>query len=147
MEKLYIKDNILHIDDGKQYYVIELDAMDLVSTDCFVISIKLYNGKQAILHLDRDKHVEEFDALSKLLTEHNNFYQCSGAVVINLQALNDVWLDETPNKFGYYSIKLKFGERVAGIISKNLEGQIKATNEIIEAKQYYDKSRMAVEVN
>ena len=145
MEKLYIKDDVLHIDDGKKYYLIELGVIDLVSTDCFVISIKLNNGKQAFLHLENHHSGEEFDALAKILTEYSNFYQCSGAVVINLQTLNDIWLEEKPNQFGYYSIKLKFGERVAGVISKNLEGQIQTKNDIIEAKECFDATKLNIE--
>ena len=60
MEKLEIKDNILHIDDGQKYYQITLNAIDIACTDGFVINLKLYDGKQAFLHPENKESREEF---------------------------------------------------------------------------------------
>ena len=147
MKKLYIKDDVLHIDDGQHYYVIELDAIDLVTTDCCNISIKLYNGKQAILHLKADGNLEEFDALTMMLVHRLNFYQSSGCVVVNLENLQDASMEDVPNEEGYYGLKFKFRERQTRIFSKNLEGQLETKDDILEAKQCYDKTMKSTQVD
>jgi hypothetical protein len=48
-------------------------------------------------------------------------------------------LDEQPNETGYYSLKLKFKRMRGGVASKNLKGQKRTFEAIIEAKHNYDE--------
>lgn len=139
MEKLEIKDNILHIDDGRKYYQITLNAIDIACTDGFVINLKLYDGKQAFLHPENKESREKFNTLVELLTEHNNFYQCDGYIVINLENLQEVNLHEEKNSWGYFNLDMKFELMKGGLASKNLEGLKMTKEDILQAKQNYDE--------
>ena len=138
MKKLEIKDNVLIIDDGQKCFNIELGAIDIACTDGYVINLKLFDGRQAFLHPENKQSREEFNTLVELLTEHNNFYQCGGYMVINLQNLKEVTLHEEPNFWGYYDLNMRFERIKGGLASKDLETQRKTQEEILQAKQNYD---------
>lgn len=138
MKKLEIKENVLIIDDGQKCFNIELGAIDIACTDGCVINLKLYDGRQAFLHPENKQSREEFNILVELLTEYNNFYQCDGFMVINLDTLQEVILDETPNSWGYYDLNMRFERMKGGLASKDLEKQRKTQEDILQAKQNYD---------
>ena len=138
MEKLEIKDNVLIIDDGQKCWNAELDAIDIACTDGFVINLKFSNGKQAFLHPKNKESREEFDTLVKLLTQYNNFYQCDGYMVINLENLQELTLKEEKNSWGYYDLNMRFKRMKGGLASRSLEGLKKTQEEIFTAKQNYD---------
>ena len=139
MKKLEIKDYVLHIDDGQKYFQAELGAIDIACTDGFVINLKFSNGNQAFLHPENKKSTEEFDALVNLLTKENNFYQCDGFMVINLENLQETELKEEKNSWGYYDLNMRFRKMKGGLASKDLEKQRKTQEEILNAKQNYDE--------
>jgi len=139
VEKLEIKNNVLIIDDGQKCWNAELEAIDIACTDGFVINLKFSNGKQAFLHPENKQNYEEFDALVKLLTQHSNFYQCAGFMVINLENLQESTLQEEKNSWGYYNLNMIFKRMKGGLASKNLEGLKKTQEEILQAKQNYDE--------
>ena len=139
MEKLEIKDDILHIDDGQKCWSAELEAIDIACTDGYVINLKFSNGNQAFLHSEINQGIEDFNQLVKFLTQYNNFYQCDGYMVINLENLQEIELKEEKNSWGYYDLNMRFGKMKGGLASKNLEGQRKTQEEIIEAKRNYDE--------
>lgn len=138
MEKLEIKDNVLIIDDGQTCWNAELDAIDIACTDGFVINLKFCNGKQAFLHPENKESREEFNALVNLLTQYDNFYQCDGYMVINLENLQELTLDEEKNSWGYYDLVMRFKQMKGGLASRSLEGLRKTQEEILQAKQNYD---------
>ncbi len=139
MQKLEIKDNVLIIDDGQKCFNIELGAIDIACTDGFVINLKLYDGRQAFLHPENKQSREEFDTLVELLTQYNNFYQCDGFMVINLENLQELTLEEKPNSWGYYDLNMRFRRMKGGLASKNLEKQRETMEDILQAKQNYDE--------
>jgi len=102
MERLEIKSDILYIADNQQEYQMTLSAIDIACTDGYVINLKLYDGSQAYLHPDYEFVKEDFNKLAKLLTQHLNFYQCDGYMVINLETLQELELIEikTNHQFG-----------------------------------------------
>lgn len=140
MEKMFIKDYNLHIGDKQKDYVIDMGLIDVVCTECFTINLKFDNGKQAYLHLEDIHSDEEFNQLAEKLCKFANFYRISSAVIINLENLCEAELDEQPNETGYYSLKLRFKRMRGGVASKNLEGQKRALEEILEAKRNYDET-------
>jgi len=139
MEKLEIKDNVLIIDDGQTCWNAELGAIDIACTDGFLINLKFSNGQQAFLHPENKQSHEEFDALVNLLTQYDNFYQCDGYMVINLENLQELTLDEEKNSWGYYDLNMIFKQMKGGLASRSLEGLRKTQEEILQAKQNYDE--------
>lgn len=139
MKKLEITNDVLIIDDGQKCWNAELGAIDIACTDGFVINLKFANGNQAFLHPENKQNHEEFDALVELLTQRNNFYQCDGYMVINLDNLQEVKLNESKNNWGYYNLYMHFGYMKGGLASKNLEGLKQTQEEILQAKQNYEE--------
>lgn len=139
MEKMFIKDYTLHIGDKQKDYVIDMDLIDIVCTESFTINLKFDNGQQAYLHLEDVKSKEEFNQLAEKLCKFANFYRISDCVIINLENLCEADLDEQPTESGYYSLDLKFKRMRGGVASKNLEGQKRTLEEIVEAKRNYDE--------
>ena len=139
MEKLEIKDNVLIIDDGQKCWSAELEAIDIACTDGYVINLKFSNGNQAFLHSEINQGKEDFNQLVKLLTQYCNFYQCDGYMVINLENLQETELKEEKNSWGYYDLNMRFKRMKGGLTSKDLEGQRKTQQDILEAKRNYDE--------
>lgn len=139
MKKLEIKNDVLIIDDGQKCWNAELGAIDIACTDGFVINLKFANGNQAFLHPENKQSHEEFDELVKLLTQRNNFYQCDGFVVINLENLQELNLQEEKNSWGYYDLNMRFKRMKGGLTSKDLEKQRETMKEILQAKQNYEE--------
>ena len=137
MERLEIKNDILYIADDQREYQVMLNAIDIACTDGYVINLKLCDGSQAYLHPEHSKIREEFNALVELLTQYNNFYQCDGYMVINLENLDEVSIDEEKTNWGYYNLDMRFGHMKGGLASRNLEGLKKTQEEVIEAKRNY----------
>ena len=142
MRQLEIKNDVLIIDDGQNCWNAELGAIDIVCTDGYVINLKFCNGKQAFLHPDYPDTRDEFNKLVEMLTSYNNFYQCDGYVVINLENLDEISIDETKTHWGYYNLDMIFGQMKGGIASKNLEGLKQTKEEILNVKQNYDNIMM-----
>lgn len=139
MEKLEITDNVLHIDDGQNYYKVELGAIDIACTDGYVINLKFFDGDQAFLHPANKQSHEEFDLLVKLLKQYVNFYQCDGYMVINLETLQELELHEEKNSWGYYDLDMRFRRMKGGLTSKDLEKQRETMKDILLAKQNFDE--------
>ncbi len=141
MERLEIKDDILYIDDGQHAYQAMLNAIDIACTDGYVINLKFFDGRQAYLHPENTESREEFNALVELLTQYNNFYQCDGYMVINLENLYEVGIDEEKTHWGYYNLDMRFQRMKGGLASKNLEGLKQTKEEILQAKQTYEDTK------
>lgn len=139
MEILEIKDNVLIIDDGQKCWNAELEAIDIACIDGFVINLKFSNGKQAYLKPGIDLVKEDFNRLVSLLTQYNNFYQCDGYMVINLENLEEVSIDENKTHWGYYNLDMVFRKMKGGLASKDLEKQKQTMKEILQAKQNYEE--------
>lgn len=139
MEKLEIKDDVLIIDDGQQCWNAELGAIDIACTDGLVINLKFSNGKQAYLKPGVDLLKEDFNRLVSLLTQYNNFYQCDGYMVINLENLQELTLKEEKNSWGYYDLNMRFRRMKGGLASKDLEKQRETMKDILQAKQNYEE--------
>lgn len=138
MEKLEIKNDILYIADDQKEYQITLNAIDIACTDGFIINLKLYDGSQAYLHPEYEFVKEEFNALVQLLTQHSNFYQCDGYMVINLENLQEVGINTEKTHWDYYNLDMRFKRMKGGLASKKLDSLRKTEEEIIQAKQNYD---------
>ena len=138
MEILEIKDNVLIIDDGQNCWNAELGAIDIACTDGLIINLKFSNGKQAFMHPGPDLVKEDFKTLVNLLTQYNNFYQCDGYMVINLENLEEVSIDENKTHWGYYNLDMVFRKMKGGLASKDLEKQKQTMEEILQAKQNYE---------